>query len=46
MAVQPAAGRPPLAGTPLRRLMLMLDVWLDHGKREAPGTWWNLVRSK
>ncbi len=35
-----------LAGTPLRRLMLKLDVSLGYGKRVAPKTWWNLVRSK
>ncbi len=35
-----------LAGTPLRRLMLKLDIWLGYGRREAPRTWWNLIRSK
>lgn len=35
-----------LAGTPLRRLMLKLDIWLGYGQREAPKSWWNLIRSK
>ena len=29
-----------LAGTPLRRLMLWLDVKLGYGKRLAPREWW------
>jgi reductive dehalogenase len=29
-----------LAGTPLRRLMLWLDVRLGYGKRLAPREWW------
>ena len=29
-----------LAGTPLRRLMLWLDVKLGYGKRMAPRDWW------
>lgn len=35
-----------LAGTPLRRLMLKLDIRMGYGKREAPRTWWKLIRSK
>ena len=35
-----------LAGTRLRRLMLKLDIWLGYGEREAPTSWWNLIRSK
>lgn len=35
-----------LAGTPLRKLMLKLDIWLGYGRREAPKTWWNLIKSK
>ncbi len=35
-----------LAGTPLRRLMLKLDVWMGYGKREAPKTWWGMIGSK
>lgn len=32
-----------LAGTPLRRLMLRLDVRLGFGKRMKPRTWWSRV---
>jgi epoxyqueuosine reductase len=29
-----------LAGTPLRTLMLKLDVWLGYGERQSPNSWW------
>jgi len=35
-----------LAGTRLRRVVLKLDIWLGYGRREAPKSWWNLIRSK
>jgi reductive dehalogenase len=35
-----------LAGTPLRRLMLKLDVLMGYGKREAPKIWWGMIRSR
>jgi reductive dehalogenase len=35
-----------LAGTPLRRLILKLDIWFGYGRREAPKSWWKLIRSR
>ncbi len=29
-----------LAGTPLRKLVLMADQWFGYGKRVPPGNWW------
>ncbi len=29
-----------LAGTPLRKLLLKLDVWLRYGVRKPSGSWW------
>ena len=30
-----------LAGTPLRRLMLWLDIRLGYGERDTPQKWWS-----